>query len=161
MNVFVLDEDMEKSVSAYCDKHVSKMVLEAVQICNTALHRADASDLAFYAPTHTNHPWCIYAAQNYNNWRFVAEYADAIGQEFFRRYGKYHKSHKKIANFDVDAIKDVLGEGEREPIPQTMPDKYKRDDPIEAYRNYYVNEKLTQDWAEFNHSKYPEWMHNI
>jgi hypothetical protein len=155
MNVFVLHEDVEQSVNAYVDKHVHKMVLEAVQICNTGLHNAGHSELAFYGEGYTNHPWCQYTAEKYKNWRFVADYADVIGYEYIKRYGKPHASHENMTEWDISAIKDALPAGERDEIPQTMLDEYKQSDPIAAYRDYYRNEKLPQEWASYDRGGSP------
>ena len=32
------------------------------------------------------------------------------------------------------------------PVAQAMPDQYKNDDPIKAYRNYCINEKHYAKW---------------
>jgi hypothetical protein len=36
-----------------------------------------------------------------------------------------------------------------------MPDEYKCDSSIEAYRNYYLGEKMS--FAQWNYSPTPEW----
>ena len=36
MNIFVLDQDIRRCAQGHCDRHVSKMVLESVQMLCTA-----------------------------------------------------------------------------------------------------------------------------
>lgn len=161
MNVFILHEDPAQAASALVDKHVTKMVLEGVQILNTALHQSGNSDLAFYGATHKNHPWCLWAAESYEQWRLVADYTDAIGWEFIERYGKTHKSHEKMTGFDIEAIADALsrsGPVNPSEAPQTILDQYEQADTIEAYREYYRNEKLSQEWAVYERGTRPEWL---
>ena len=161
MNVFLLHEDPREAARGLVDKHVVKMTTEGVQILNTALHASGASDLAFYKPTHSNHPWCEWASESYEQWRLVADYTDAIGWEFIERYGKPHTSHEKMAQFDVKDISTELGRsGPACPsdTPQTMLDEYKQNNTIEAYRDYYRNEKLTADWAKYEYTDKPSWL---
>ena len=37
MNIFVLDNDIEKCAQYHCDKHVVKMILESAQMLSAAL----------------------------------------------------------------------------------------------------------------------------
>lgn len=165
MNVFLLHEDEDEAAAALCDKHVSKMTLEAVQILNTGLHHADLSYVAFYGATHANHPWCKFVATSFDHFNFVHRHAQALGREFLRRYDEHHKSHQKMRQHwrwdDLRAIEQALGRADWETVyddlPQTMLDEYKQDDPIEAYRAYYKGEKWPQDWCKYERADCPAW----
>lgn len=143
------------------------MVLEAVQIVNTSLHLNDLHDHAFYQKTHASHPWCEFAATSYDHFSFVLDHAYAIGEEFERRYDKQHTSYKKMKELWSDSgnretIRKTLGRASDEEvwssIPQTMPDEYTCPKPVQAYRDYYRNDKMPQDWFEWDHTRPPDWI---
>jgi hypothetical protein len=171
MNVFVLDEDVEQRARYHCDTHNNKMLLEAIQIANTALHHNGCDDVAFYDPTHTTHPWCSWASESKENWLSLIEHARALTREFIRRRGKSHASAEKMAVnwFDgfgglqddvqqsVEANFDSTGDTTRAPL--CMPDEYKdEDDVVESYRRYYANEKYPQDWCTWTLREVPAWI---
>ena len=163
MNVFILHTDKSKSASALVDRHVNKMTLEATQICNTALYLNDLEHLTFYQKTHEDHPWVKYAASNFSRWAFVYQNIKAIGDEYSSRYGGTHASHQKaLDNWEseevMEELYDTLGPGSLFPFPQTMPDTYKEENYVEAYRSYYKYDKLTKPWAFYRHSEPPDWI---
>ena len=47
--------------------------------------------------------------------------------------------------------------GKMTPLAQAMPDKYKHEDPIVAYRRYVVNEKHYAKWEKGR--PMPNWWH--
>lgn len=165
MNIFLLHTDPDEAAKALADKHANKMTLEAVQIANTGLHLAGASEHTFYRKTHKNHPWCKFAAKSFDHFQFVRERAHAIGREFLRRYGSRHTSHQKsLQNWDYDtltAIEDILGRDDSliwKDVPQAMPEQYHRENhPVEAYRDYYYNEKLPSSWFFYQKADPPDW----
>lgn len=173
MNVFVLSRDHEERARYHCDTHVNKILLESAQLLNTALHLNDANDEhTFYQPTHANHPWTKWAARRYANWNWLFEHAQALGDEFLYRSEKdRHATIDKIErywidNFTGDADRhSCLGRyfdenGERTRFPQCMDDQYTiADDPVQAYRDYYVAEKVPQDWCTWS-TEVPEWVLN-
>jgi len=170
MNVFVLSRDHEKRAQYHCDTHVNKMLLESAQLLNTALHKNGAEEQhTFYQPTHKNHPWTKWAARRYDNWEWLFDHTLLLGEEFLRRSDKdSHKTLEKIETYwirdwDRDDRRSWLGryfdeDGERTAFPQTMPDEYQTPgDPVTAYRDYYVGEKVPQDWCTWS-TEVPEWV---
>jgi hypothetical protein len=168
MNVFVLSRDHELRARYHCDVHVNKMLLESIQVLNTALHLNDAKDqYVFYQPTHKNHPWTEWAADRYANWKWMLDHAVALGKEFARRSEKdSHASYDKVHTYWLDAdlsldsrIMHIVGDdGERTSFPQCMPDLHvMQDDPVQAYRSYYMAEKVPEDWCTWSVEK-PEWV---
>lgn len=190
MNIFVLDEDPSIAAKYHADKHVNKMILESVQILNTAIHiRADEDDYAerytFYRPTHKSHPVVEWVAESFRNWRWLYELTVHLNEEYLLRYvddeeavshdwnqrdvyhpDKWHKSFRKAS----DAWGGpkwhqlryrVFGE-EDEPMTKwalAMPDEYHSPDTVEAYRDYYRNEKQPQDWFEYSRGRSaPNWL---
>ena len=53
MNIFVLDNEVEKCAEYHCDKHVIKMILESAQMMS-AVVRLQGYDVG-YKLTHKNH----------------------------------------------------------------------------------------------------------
>lgn len=172
MNVFVLSRDHEKRAQYHCDTHVNKMLLESAQILNTALHLNGADGRhTFYQPTHKNHPWTKWAARRYANWEWLFEHARALGDEFLYRSEKdRHATLEKmqdtwIDQFDGDASRregylsrNFDEDGARTAFPQCFDDQYKiAGDPVQAYRDYYVAEKVPQDWCSWT-TEVPDWV---
>jgi len=159
MNVFAFSDNPMLCAEWQCDKHVNKMCIEATQILNTALHRVDASDIAFYGKTHTNHPCCMWAARSFENWRWLYQHAMALGGEFSARYGGDHKSVTKLRSLDLARVREVIPYSEFEQPPQAMPDEVKQECTYTAYREYYRQYKQPQDWFSYEKGRSPpSWL---
>ena len=154
MNIFWLDEDMQKCAEYHCDKHVGKMLMEAVQIMCTALEKHGYIDLP-YKSTHHNHPAVVWAGDSAGNFKKLSLLATKLANEWEHRYFKPHAS--------AEALKKVLiatnmnTELPFEPIieyrpPLCMPEHLAdpMSTPVQAYREYY-NEKLSQ-WGKMSYT---------
>ena len=140
---------MQKCAEYHVSKHCSKMILEQVQILCSALHLTGKD--APYKLTHKNHPCSIWARQSLQNWMWLWEFTQVLHTEFQHRYGKKHKSGIVSESLDIPDLPDS---GFTEP-PMAMPDEYKQDDVVEAYRAYYIGEK--QHIADWGVRSIPEW----
>lgn len=135
MNIFVLDIDPGRAAMLHTDKHVVKMVTESVQMLSTALHQNGQDGP--YRKTHVNHPCTKWVSESYSNWVWLRELATHLGAEYTHRYGKVHKAAIVASHLpDID-IADIG----RTKFALAMPDQYKCDDPVRAYRDYYLGEK--------------------
>ena len=122
MNLFYLDEDLDKCAEYHVDKHIVKMPLEAAQLLCTAIWidaklgfvpRAldkderevlnsekakikhlplDQRPLTPYLPMMYNHPCTIWVRSSLDNFEWTHCYANALNDEYHYRYGKQHKS---------------------------------------------------------------------
>ena len=171
MNLFILSL-IQKEIAAYMmDKHVSKILLEAVQMLCTAkriLDPYDEENEHLYKIAHKNHPvtiWCRKSKANYiwtldliqelhNEWRYRGGYSDT----------KFHSSYIIAAlhlreNIPSD---DKFEEQGLTPFALAMPEQYKTSDPVESYRNYYMSKEKQRiatwkkrrekpDWYQFSH----------
>lgn len=155
MNIFVLDQDVEKCAEYHCDKHVVKMILEYAQMLSSAVRITTELDVG-YKITHKNHPCSIWARTSLSNWRWLKELARAVNEEYKFRYGKEvnHKSFDVIEALPEPDIEDI---GLTE-FPQTMPDYCKLDNPINSYRNFYMKEK--HPFASWKKRGVPFWYTN-
>ena len=146
MNIFYLHSDPAKAASYFYDKHKVKMILESAQMLCTAHHYWNdllglSTDFIPYKKAHLNHPSSIWCRQNKAQYFWLYDHMLAIGKEYTKRYGKFHKSIDKCRAFLLSPPPGMPDGFFKEP-PQCMPDKYKvKDDSVTAYWNYYENEK--------------------
>lgn len=138
MNIFYLDEDLEKCAQYHCDKHVVKMITEYAQLLCSAYYFTSNVPENIYKLTHKNHPCAIWTRESLSNWVWLRELGLRLYKEYKHRYNnKIHKSAETIEKLNVPELKDV-GITKR---PQAMPDQYKHMNPVIAYRNYYNGDK--------------------
>lgn len=160
MNIFVLDRNPMTAATYHCDKHVVKMVLETAQILSTVLKETNTTDdTILYRSTHKNHPAVKWARESKENYRWLVELGKYLSAEYTYRYGKVHKSDKVI-QFADSYWKEISSVNETKlniPINfvQVMPDKYKSNDTVQSYRNYYMGEKA--HFATWTKREEPYW----
>lgn len=157
MNVFFLDRDTGKCAQYHCDAHVLKMILEYAQLLSTTV-RLSGIDTG-YKPTHTNHPSAIWVRQSISHWIWLRQLALELETEWLYRYGhsadKTHKSADVIRTLPKPFLPDIPW---HDP-PLVMPESYKCDDPIEAYREYYRRDKAS--FATWTRRRHPKWMSEV
>jgi hypothetical protein len=134
MNIFVLSEDPVQAARDQCNKHVVKMLLESVQLLVTAFPPGTTR----YKHTHFNHPCAKWVRSSLSNYEWLMKHACELCNEYTRRYGRVHRSERVI---DELVGEPKLPDAGMTPFVQAMPQQYKRDDVVEAYRAYYIGEK--------------------
>ena len=157
MNIFYLDTDPIAAAQYHCDKHVSKMIVESAQLLSTAHHVLDNSQLAkscFYKQTHTNHPSAVWVRESLDHYRWLLSMSAALCAVYTTRYDRIHKTEQIIDMLHAHQPKALRGVHGFVAPPQCMPDRYKRADTVEAYRDYYYHDKL---FAKWQHSPTPDW----
>ena len=158
MNIFFLDKNPKICAEYHCDKHVVKMILESAQMLSTAYQRHSGKEEKVYKPAYPKHPMTIWVGDSIQNFGWTLLLGNWLGCEFERRYNKMHKS-MKIINYFIDfnlTWKDKLPKKNFTTPPLCMPDEFKCEDYIQAYRNYYINKK--KSFAKFTHREVPEFM---
>ena len=149
MNLFILSLIPKEIAEYMMDKHVSKILLEAVQMLCSAKRILDPDHVVnerLYKLAHKNHPVTIWCRKSKQNFLWTLELIDELHNEWKYRYNhpenKVHKSYL-VAQILKDNIPsdDKFEQLELTPFAQAMPDKYKSDDAILAYRNYYMSEE--------------------
>ena len=133
MNIFFLSADPEECARLHVDKHVVKMIIEYLQLLCSAIWMVNPERNPPYRLTHKNHPCSIWVRQCKLNWLWLQALALELCAEYTYRYGKTHSAQEIIETLDVPDLPDL---GFSCP-PQCMDDKYKNQDPIEAYRAFY------------------------
>jgi len=159
MNIFFLDSCPVNSAQYLCDKHVVKMVLESAQLLSTAwrlLNKDFITDSIFYKITHKNHPCSVWVRNNSANYNWVCKHALALCYEYKYRYNKNHKCYPIIvlANLNRPQFKIYTTYISKPPL--AMPDKYKSENYVRSYRDYYLGEKMK--FAKWTKRNIPFWI---
>ena len=146
MNIFILDTDPIIAAQHNCDTHVCKIILEATQmLALTHQHfglqfKNDAPQKlqeGLYLPRGVgNHPVSRWVRQTSGNYEWTANHAMELCIEYTKRYDKIHAT-QHITNWLKNNNPFKTKEGQT-PFIQAMPEEVKSDDPIQAYRNYYL-----------------------
>jgi hypothetical protein len=151
MNLFILSLLQRECAEYMIDKHVHKILLEAVQMLCTAMHVLHTyCDPLLYRMAHKNHPVSIWCRESRENFIWTLDLVDALHQEWQYRHNhqKVHKSYI-IAQYIRQRIPDTFPSIGLTPFALAMPDKYKTTDPVESYRAYYKGEKsIMASWKK-------------
>lgn len=124
----------------------------------------DHRDDILYQATHRNHPCAVWARESRDNYQWLVELTWALCDEYYHRYGRY-RTPKKRHKVEESGLLDQLRWGPTSidrskgltPFPQCMPDQYKvANDPVQAYRNYYLGEK--RNFLVYTHREEPDWI---
>lgn len=176
MNIFYLDSKPSQAAIYHHDKHVVKMILETAQLLSTVHrfthgkqyttlskndrkikrwgHENDKLDLVLYKSTHVNHPSCVWARHNINNYNWLCELGLELCKEYTYRYKKKHKTEDILRV--LFKYKPSLPDKEfTDPTP-AMNDEFKLNDSLNSYRNYYVKTKI--DNAVWTKRSKPFWL---
>ena len=165
MNIFILSL-IQKEIAEYMmDKHVSKILLEAVQMLCTAKRLLDEEDEVngrLYKLAHKNHPVTIWCRKSRANFVWVLDLIEELHNEWRYRYGhpenKFHKSYLVSLILRENMPSDDKFEDKGlTPFALAMPDKYKTTDPVESYRNYYMSEEKQKIASWKKRRERPEW----
>ena len=178
MNIFFLDKNPRECARQHCDKHVVKMVIETAQLLSTAHRLLDGKqwtdrtannrrikrwrhpdpkvDKILYKASHINHPSNIWVRKTKTNYQWAHDFWRHLCTEFTNRYGSEHLTFRKLNNLLDKTPRKIDNYRFWEDPPQCMPDYCKTENTIEAYRNYYRNEKRSfAKWDKLNNT--PEW----
>ena len=145
MNLFILSLLQWEIAQSMIVKHVSKILLEAVQMLCTAKRVIDPEDVdGLYKMAHKNHPVTVWCRKSRANFIWTLDLVDELHKEWRFRYGhpetKFHKSYL-VAMILRENMPSKFEEEELTPFALAMPEEYKTDDPVESYRNYYMSEE--------------------
>lgn len=160
MNIFYIDSNPIIAAHMLADSHIRKMQIESAQMCSTAHHMnpSDPSILPLiYKKTHFNHPSTIWVRQSIQHYNWVIEHGLEICNEFEERYEKVHAT-SKILTLLKSVIPNIPDIGFTPP-PLCMPDQYKTADHVEAYRNFYIEDKVKikhLKWSKLDNK--PDWV---
>jgi hypothetical protein len=155
MNIFYINADPIVAAQELCDDHVRKMQIESAQMLCTA-HWAVGSE-APYKRAHFNHPSTKWTRESIQHYRWLVKHGLEVCYEFNKRYGKRHKT-QDVIEWCRDNEPSIPDAGFTPP-PQAMPEEYKNEDTIEAYKTYYIQDKVKikkLNWNKLNNK--PIWI---
>jgi len=165
MNLFILSLIQREIAMFMMDKHVSKILLEAVQMLCTSKRVLDPDDEVngrIYKLAHKNHPVTIWCRKSKANFIWALDLVEELHNEWRYRYGhpetKFHKSYlMSLILRDNLPSDDKFEEVGLTPFALAMPVEYKTDDPVESYRNYYMSEEKQKIATCKKKREKPEW----
>lgn len=147
MNIFILSLIQKEIAEFMMDKHVSKILLEAVQMLCSAKRIVDPEDdinNRLYKIAHKNHPVTIWCRTLRDNFIWTLDLIDELHKEWKYRYGhpetKTHKSYlmAMILRENIPS-EDKFIEKKLTPFALAMPVEFKNEDAVLSYRNYYMS----------------------
>jgi hypothetical protein len=154
VNIFILSNNPKTAAQYHNDKHCIKMILEHTQLLCTAVQTHCPSVVeGLYKITHLNHPCSKWTRESRENFLWLCEMTEELFQEYTRRYDKHHKSYA-IFKKCMEYAEHIPSKG-LTPFAQAMPDQYKDQDAVKAYRTYYLNDK--KDISKWKTGNTPEW----
>ena len=163
MNIFVLDENPVTAAKYMDDVRLPKMCVESAQMMASALRRHGATDEQMpltkagkpYKGGYKHHPCTVWAGDSGANFRWLAQHALALCLEYSMRFGKQHACHEPIGI--MYALHGIIPYDELTTFAQAMPDEYKDDDVVKAYRSYYKSKQYSKGGVRYVRTDVPTW----
>ena len=160
MNIFHLHKDPKTCAEYHCDKHVVKMILETGQMLSTAYRRHFDEcyfyNVDLYKTAYPRHPMTVWVGNSGGNFSWTMQLLEHLLQQYELRYNKVHTTSRifYLLKNNLKYWQDLTGEFMRPPL--CMPDKYKSEDYIKSYRDYYIGEK--KRFAKYTAVDFPEFL---
>jgi len=167
MNIFVLDENPIRAAQAMDCVRVPKMIVETAQMMASALRRHGVTDERMpltksgtpYKGAYKYHPCTVWAGDSWKNFDWLTSHGIALCTEYTFRFGKKHACEDAICYMNamhVDGFSH-LNRDRLTPFAQAMPDEYKDDDAVKAYRAYYHSKIHSKGGVHYRHTSPPDW----
>ena len=177
MNIFFLSYSSIESAQSLADIHVGsqnrggKMIVESTQMltnCYTPEQLCNAPKTqngTIRKYSYYNHCCSKWVRESIHNFDWLLTHALEMVNEKIYRGGKLHFCHTFL-NWCSDNKPDLNDPHNTTSLDLytsitlpalAMPDEYKHNDPVQAYRNYYLNHKrhtIDMRWTKRNP---PEW----
>jgi hypothetical protein len=157
VNIFVLSHDPVLAAQMQCDQHIVKMPLETAQILCSLFPNGSAP----YRMTHFNHPCTQWSRDSSANYTWLIEHGLALCDEFEYRYEKVHASKEVIfwcwAHMPEAELYRPFPYDGLTPFKCVMDEKFRLNDIVSSYRNFYVKSKMS--FAKWNKKRsQPDWI---
>jgi len=168
LNIFVLSYDPVEAAQMHCDRHVPKLVVELFQMLGSALRRHGATDNDMpltksgkpLVGGYRHHPVTVWVGDSRENFEWAVEHAIALAEEYTFRYGKTHACEAGI--YQMADMSDLIPSDRMTPFAQAMPEEYQNQYAVDAYRDYYWQDKRLNIKCEWNKGRQaPEWWYNM
>lgn len=106
-----------------------------------------------YKVAHANHPCSVWARRTDANYHWLFMLFDGCLREYTARYHKEH-SARRLFEF-LSKAPDGIARCQQTPFALAMPEEYKHEDPVEAYRRFYRGAKAR--FAKWKNTEPPKW----
>lgn len=162
MNIFVLDRDPKTAAEFHSDVHAAgKLLVEAAQLLCVTHHVVGSQIQIPYRKTHANHPCAVWVRESIDNYRWLCQLGLALCEQYRLRFGikramkggSPEHASKAVIEWAIQN-EPVLPQVGLTPFKQCMPDEFKREDAVAAYRAYYRGAKA--EMSEWSNGK-PYW----
>ena len=161
MNIFAIEGneetgeiDWEKSAQSQDNLRVVKMILESCQIMSTVINEQGLK--APYRSFNPKHPSCLWAAESVDNYMNLAIHCQAMIDEYQHRFGKTHKCEAVLHTLVEMCDPDLFPTDEPTPLRLAMPDEFRSDNPVIAYRKFYASKPRLR----YPVDKIPSWVYD-
>lgn len=137
-----------------CDQHVVKMATETAQMLSTVcrLHGVNVG----YKVSHAKHPCTIWAGTTRENFRWLIQHGYALCDEYTYRYERTHGTRKTIEEVHEHETELTFEAEGLQPFAKCMPPEFFDEDPVQAYRKFYLGSKAR--FARWRKNRPPpEW----
>ena len=88
------------------------------------------------------------------NYQWLVTLGLALCSEYTIRYNKVHALEKTLLLLH-DIPNGIPLTARKTRFVQVMPDEYKQNDPVQAYRDYYLFDKVR--FAKWKYTEFPYW----
>lgn len=169
MNIFVLHRLPNIAAQCIDDVRLSKTAIESGQMLRAALGRHGLNEDHCYeygiltksgTPwriTHKNHPCTLWAGDSRANYMWLAIHAIEQCEEFTRRFGNEHACYAPIKAMARLWRDTAFPQKALTPFAQAMPDEYKHENAVTAYRAYYHSKIHSPGGVRYKHTSPPDW----
>lgn len=115
-----------------------------------------------FRPCHIHHPCAVWVRASLQNYLFLCSLALALADEFKVRYPKKgsHACEIHARWLQSHAPSFMLEEG-LTPFVQAMDPQYRKADPVEGYRNYYLTSKKERGLLTYKNREPPSWAYEL
>lgn len=112
-----------------------------------------------FRPCHIHHPCARWVRESIENYNFTVELAIQLAEEFKFRYPKKgeHECEQHAWWLKWNSPNSIPSVP-RTPFVLAMDDEYKRPDPVDAYRNYYLTSKKERGLLVYKFRPAPLWV---
>lgn len=148
MNIFVMENTIERCAKSHTDRHIVKMPTELAQMISFVYYHNEnwSSDidtlLMSFNKAHDKHPCSLWIRESAENFMWSCELGIELVQEYRYRYNS-NKHQRALDIFKYGLINTPeFSKWEQTKYATAMPDEFIVDCPIESYRNYYREGKV-------------------
>jgi len=172
MNIFVLDENLEKCVEYYCNRHM-KIIVEIGQLlCQTRRELGEKSHIS-YQKINQGKAIISWLKKNPQHYYWTVLLCEHLCREYTFRYNKIHATSRVIKeckeSFFAGNIPYFFPVSNDIPVYNTldcpalaMPDEFKfKNDAVKSYRHYYALNKFFTIDFRYKRRQQPEWISEI